>query len=258
LSNIIFDEKKYAVSLLENGFKKPMSFYDLMVLAKYYRYKGFGTRKVKQKLEDFCYEFYPEYNPVIYGKKINDVAKISKRKELATDIVVRITQQEIDNIRSINNYKYEKVLFVALAVCKYRRIASGKVDGKYYNNVKLSYILNLAKLHIKRADAIKMEHELYLAGMIEPILAKYSTGGDDFEILYADEDSDTWVEIVDFDDLIGYYPPYCQICGKNIERGYKRYLCDDHMTEKRKETLRLSQRKSRSRINSLDLGMSTV
>ena len=52
--NKVYDELKYAESLIKNGFSKYMSRFDLSILAKYYKYLGNSQPAIKKQLILFC------------------------------------------------------------------------------------------------------------------------------------------------------------------------------------------------------------
>jgi hypothetical protein len=45
---MIFNEYEYAEKLLVNGFKNNIDWRDLLILAKYYRYKGLKKSQIKK------------------------------------------------------------------------------------------------------------------------------------------------------------------------------------------------------------------
>ena len=138
-SMIIFCEKKHAEWMLENGFHNFMSSQDLSILARYLKYIGKNKTQIKSDLIDFCKRYNPEFNEVIYDKKIRWVIGTCDKYKLRITMSIKVTEKELETIKSVKNYKYEKILFVMLVIAMYFkhnriRIQNDKVkdNDKYF------------------------------------------------------------------------------------------------------------------------------
>lgn len=98
--------------------------------------------RILKYITDNCSHIYEES---IYSD-IEGCIKNAKRHSLATIDEVCITKSELDIIRSLNNIRQEKAIFVILAVTKYFDV----LTNKDYNAVFLtnSEICNLARITI--------------------------------------------------------------------------------------------------------------
>jgi hypothetical protein len=220
----VFDEQKYALSLLEHGFSKRMSGTDLLILAKYYRSLGKSEKEVEESIMSFCETFEPEYNETIYYEKINRIVRSSRNKNLRISESVPITQFEIDEIRGIKKYRYEKVMFVMLVLGKYYRITNKGSNSKYYfvadqPNTILSYA------HASQKKGENIFCELNTLGFID-----YINRTDCYFIKFTTvEDTTPVVTVVDnMNDILSFYPAVCEDCGKVIKKnGNNHFWCSE-------------------------------
>lgn len=250
--SIIFDEHKYALKLLDNGFSKFMKYNDLFILAKYYRFMGFKTTQVRRYLQDFCEKFYPDYNDVIFGNKLDFATKKSEKFELRIPSEVFITLSEMEKIRSVKNYRLEKILFVMLMISRNNKIFRGNISEFYFVNENMSTIFALAKVYSTKKERNEIKHELYKLGFIEaiPANAKFdSNGKDNFRLFYADDKSEVDFTITDLDNMVLFYKPVCEVCGKEIEKKNNRHkMCSDCWKEKHRILNMENMRKSRKDV----------
>ena len=255
----IFDELVYAEKLLSNGFIKLMSYNDLLILSKFYFFKTLDEEQVRKKLNAFCYKYNPEYNEVIFGNTIDKAIRNGKKGNLWIPKNVVITKDEIQRIKQINNYRYEKILFALLVCAKFQKQKSNN-DGKkniagmasrYFANQTMGSVLSLAKVHanrkeqaIIRADIYKLRYTLSLR--------KNKLGG--FEILYADTNynaDNIFAEITSRDDIIDFYPPYliCLGCGKEIDKvGNNKKYCQQCWQKTKNERNKRHMQKTRQQV----------
>jgi predicted RNA-binding Zn-ribbon protein involved in translation (DUF1610 family) len=242
---MIFNEYEYAESLLAKGFKDIIKWSDLIILSKYYRFKGYKKSQIKKNIVEFYKKYYPDYNEVIMGEKIDNAIRKSEKQSLHIDIDVYITENEIKNIRSIKHYKYEKILFVMLVIARRNKILYKSTSPRYYTNQRFSNILQIAKVYVNKNERNKIKHDLHKLGMITaPEMNRMSeyNKNEMQELLYADENSEHIVIVNDFNNIVSFYPQICTNCGKTITPKNKKKidLCDDCYSEKRAETKRKS------------------
>jgi hypothetical protein len=213
---LIFDEYKYAVKLLNHGFEKFMSNIDLTILAKYFRYIGKNEDQILVDLNNFCTKFNPDFNNVISDSNIKNAIKRSKKRLLIIPDPIPITQKEIDTIKVLKDFRSEKVLFVLLVVSKHFKINLGWHD--YIANIKRTEICTRAKIHAPKIekDAIftKIDRDY---GLVDAQVFSRTRGVDLF-IKFVDEEGEPIFFVDDLDNIIDFYPHYCSICGKQIER----------------------------------------
>jgi hypothetical protein len=166
----------------------------------------------------------------------------SKRNKLRIPVNILITKNEIEIIKGLKNYRYEKILFTMLVLAKYFKFTNTSVEkkkshseniNKYFLNKKFNSILKYAHTSQKKNENIK--HYL-----IENKLIEQTYNGKAFKILFTDMNdcSEEVICITDIDNLIDFYPPYCEDCGKILEKKYKHNKCLSCYQEYRKNIIR--------------------
>jgi hypothetical protein len=241
----ILNELEYAKNLLEHGFSKYMSTRDLLILAKYYRYLGKGDQDVEHELIRFCQIHEPGFNEIIFADRILFVVNKSSKLSLRLPVSVPITENEINAIRSVGNYRFEKVLFTMLVLGKYYRLsnpnAKDTLAKAYYVNDNINTILKLAHTSQKKDENIL--HSLYNLGLID-----YNKKLGTYVVKFANSSDTSGVvaTVTDLKRLLEFYPLYCTACGKNMERtGRNQKLCGDCWKERQKILWKESKRKAR-------------
>jgi hypothetical protein len=218
---MIFDEELYAIDLLKNGFKGILKWHDQLILAMYFRTLGFKPRQIKNKIIDFIIKNDAPYNEVLNGNSLDDAIKKSKDQKLKKAEPVFITKNEIEKIKTLNNYDLEKILFIMLVISRHRKNNSKSVYSEYYLSLKFVTILRQSKLYLTRKESDAIKFKLGELGFIEPCETywkKRTKVVDNFKLLYADENSEPEIIIKDLNKAIDYYPFLCQCCHKQIIR----------------------------------------
>jgi hypothetical protein len=244
---IIFCEKKHAEYMLENGFHNFMSSQDLSILARYLKYIGKNKPQIRIDLIEFCTKYNPEFNEVIYDKKIRWVINTCDKYKLRIAMDIMITENEWNIINDVKNYKYEKILFVMLAIAKYfkyNRIRihqdKVKVNDNFYVNAKFTDILKQAKVNVSKLERNQIMFELNKTGLIEATL----NGA--YKINFINENSGSAILINDVDNIINYFPIHCIQCGVRMDKkSYKHDMCSDCYKEYRLEKVKGHMRKYR-------------
>ena len=234
---IIFNEYKFAQEMLNRGFKKNMSSAELIVLAKYFRYIGKNEDQITDDLNIFCAKHFDGFNPIISCNKIKHVVQNSKKYPLVIPKPVPITQNEIDIIKGLNDYKSEKVIFILLVIAKHLKLNVGITD--YYANVKRTEMFTMAKVHTTKDEKNNIINNLdQQTGLIDTQLFG-GRSSCSFLITFVDEDGDAIFYVDEFDNIIGFYPHYCSECGKEINKKWSNHeFCNECRTYKNKEIKR--------------------
>lgn len=237
---LILNEQKHALHLLEYGFSGLLNFQDIKILAKHFRNMGLPPRKIRENIVEFYIKFDPGYNEVILGDKIDRAIKNSKDEIFKIPFDIYITKKEIENISRANNYKYEKVLFVALVICRYNRLLYGKEDIKYSLGIKFSVLLKLAKVYVNKQDKNALKNSLSESGFVlfeEPLPRQNIISNDFMRLNYFDEHSEKEIWVTDFDNIVNFYPFYCKVCGKQTEKKiHNQEMCDSCAKEKNRNS----------------------
>ena len=237
---IIFDEKEYALKILKSGFKDFMSFRDLLILAKYWRYEGRSSYQVRKDMIDFCRKYNPSFNNIMFRDRMDKILRYSKKSKLRTWEDILVFQQEIDAIRSIKDYKSEKTLFCMLVVSK---IFRSKNSNKFYVNASFGKMLTLAKVNGSKQDRMALLKKLNDSGLIRTTL------GGSFEIMFAIVDGKTVATTVEnIEKVLTFYPVYCSECGERLKKKLPKHtFCKECYKEYRKNEVRKNVEKHRSK-----------
>jgi len=210
----ILNELAHAEKLLKNGFSKFMSLVDLMVLAKYFRYLNKSNAEIEQELFKFCRTFAGEFSEIIFSDQIEKAIRYSKRYDLRIPVDVPITSKEVEAIKRLHNYRYEKIIFTMLVLGKYFKLTNSKNHTKeYYISESISTIYRLAHTSQKKDENIF--HILYKSGFIDYIL---KTGSFILKFTNTDDDSPMEIVVTDISNITLFYPPYCKVCGEPLTK----------------------------------------
>ena len=245
--NIIFDEFEEAQKILKEGFKNgKVSIHEASLIAKYYFLMGLTPSKIKKELISFCKLHSQNFNEIVYRDLICKALNNSSKYGLKTnDIKINVTENEINIIKSLPHI-YGKILFVMLILAKNDKYNNQnkniKYTEKFYCHSDFLRIMRIAKVYLNPIDTIKAKHFLDAEkGYISATEMNYAN----WEVLIIDEDSNTSIIIENINNIIKYFPLFCGVCKKNIEKENKskKYdMCKDCYKEdlrKRKtETMR--------------------
>lgn len=230
---IVFYEKEHVEAILNGSRRnKALNFFDLSRMASYFRYEiGKSREQAKTDIIEFCKENNSNFNYVRAMKTIKNVMSWSDKHKLRTVEDIVVTKSEMSAIlEAFDDYKYQKILFWMLVVAKhfhkkdhYLEHRPSAKDEIYYYNFGLAQAFRLAKVHVSKKKRFEMLYNLQQSGMIK------TTHRASFEILFVDEESEPEIIVDNLDDIISFFPYYCDSCGKKYERrSYsKNRLCDE-------------------------------
>jgi hypothetical protein len=247
---LIFDEKSEAENLLSNGFSSFMSYKDLCILAKYFKYIGKNEAQIRRSLIGFCVKYNPEFNEILSRERINKAIINSKKYGIKLPININITESELLTIKNSGDHKRQKILFIALAIAKYMKYNNTRYvpknssiyDDNFYANISLTDILKMAKVNIGKAERVKIFSEFHDLGLISSTYVGYP------RILFVDENSPVKIIITDMKNCIDFCPLYCDICGEIIKNVSKKHnLCEKCYEERRRESIRNNVRNYRNK-----------
>lgn len=134
------------------------------------------------------------------------------------------TKKEVESIRKIKNFGYQKLLFTMLIVAKRIKFSENKRHSEF-----LGYHLNKQMVHnisvdlnmkISLAKTTSLMREFFLLGMIEP------SGGQNVKLLYAEDNSQPLIEVDGknmkiYDCYVSYLGGdilFCEDCEKEMKR----------------------------------------
>lgn len=242
-----FDERKRAEEILKNGFGQKIEKKDIAILAKVFYEEGLSDKKVKDKIINLCKEKHYGFNEIIYRESILKAIKIAKKYPLKPRKDVLITKKELDIIRCFSQ-SYAKVLFVMLVYAKYDGIRIDK-KGKesFYCNMQINHILGCAKVQMGHFQIWKkMMYEFKTKDLI-----RLSQGTENsFRVNFVDSNGDAEIIVTDMNNIIGYFPCFCENCKKVIkDAGKRQKYCDECRTKINKEKTKNRVNKHRNKCN---------
>lgn len=230
--SVILNEKEQAEKIIEKGEigNKPTS--TLFLLSKYYRQEEkLGEKKTAQKLNEFMEKNYKGYNEALWEDIIEDISKKGKKYLLQEIESINITKAELDNISSIENIKYEKLLFTMLCYAKLYNTLSDINNGWVNTDIKELY--KVARVTVKYRN----NKFLYLNDLEKTGLISFSSKNDNLNIKvnFIDNDSDVVLKINDFRELGYEYQNYigdgkfirCSECERLVKKNGE----NDHSTK---------------------------
>jgi hypothetical protein len=183
-------------------------------------------------LLDFCEKFTPNFNEILSRKKIEDAIKTSDEYGLRLPIDIIVTDAELDIINNCGDYKRQKILFVMLVIAKYFKYndtrLTPKEDNKYndefYVNDTFINILKIAKVNVSKIERRDIIYDLQQSELISTIKTKKDVS---FKINFISENSNASIIVKDMNNIINFYPFYCEKCGNIVKNKSKMHnLCD--------------------------------
>lgn len=235
---IVLDELTRAKKILESGLSKFMSGKEIRILINYFRYIGVEEESLYGEVIKFLNEKQKDFVEAIHQEFIYKLIKNSKKYPLKIPVDVSITQNEINRIKTIKNYRLEKLLFTCLVLAKYQHLTNINKDNTlekndYYNlYIKKTMILVFAKISKKPGE--NLFYDLKNLGFIKS--NPRSLDGSVILFFNKDDSSDSVVLVNDINNIWSFYPPYCEICGNEIKKTGKNHkMCDECWIQHRLE-----------------------
>jgi len=239
---MIFNELEYAENLLEKGFKDFISWEDLCILSRYFRYKGQKRSEIKKSIVKF-YKLFSYYNEQIVGGKIDNAIKKSEKSPLRISTSATITESEVQRIRALKNYKLEKICFVMIVLSRANKIAYNSSSSRYYLSMNLSEVLEMANVRATKNERKELKYILSNGSMIRaPEVNRMApfNSREMHEMIFIDESSGSGITVTDLNDISSFYPQVCIQCGQEMPDRKKRFreICDKCYEKKRDARIR--------------------
>lgn len=257
---MIFNEYEFALDLLQHGFTRFMSLNNLSILAKYYKYLGKSKKQIEKELLNYCEKWNPGFNSIVNRWSIDISIKNSREYNLRFPIEINITEKELEIIKNVNNYKYEKILFVLLVCAKNEKYNKVKINKKIENNdffVNISFldILKLAKVHISKEERNKILFELNNLELIK------TTCYGSFKINYINENSNIILNVLSNTNMVEEYKNIkgditikCIVCGNDCKINSNRQrMCKNCADQKERERVKERVKNHRSKNNNVTI-----
>lgn len=223
------------MTLLDDNKKHQIQQRNLNYLAKFYSEEGYTTREINVSLRSWILKQDPNFDLVDNIIMLRRAISFEKKYSLRKTIPIAITQHELNEIKKLDNYDYQKIAFTMLVVSIFFKFNISRKKPNVepssfgvYCNANFKDICCLAQVRLTKKQMNECKHTLYLAGLIEPILG--SKNPNSLRINYYDEDQSNPVFIVeDYRNVVAYYQQYC---GEKIIR----CIHCDMMMERRSST----------------------
>lgn len=195
----------------------------LRILTKKYFDDGMDREQIIEKLHRFMNENYVGYKQTkwqsILEQMIKSVSKYESFKLFNVESVY-ITKSEWDRILELDNEILEKIAYIMLVYQKINIIKNPKSNG-WINNY-ISDIFREAKVGYTGDEQKKLLYKLYEQ---EYILMKNTCDGDSIKINYFNNESEQFINIDNFQNVISYYYEYknnevwkeCECCKKRFK-----------------------------------------
>ena len=122
---IIFNEKKYAEKLLQDGYiRKNKKLKDIFILAKFFKYKGLSQLQACKEILRFIKQFdntiYTELKIGLKKRSISTVKNAySNNYTLRQEIIVDISKAELESIGQLKTTGEKQILFILLVMSKF-------------------------------------------------------------------------------------------------------------------------------------------
>jgi hypothetical protein len=188
---IIFDEKKYALDMLQNGFKNERdTFHDLMILSKYLYHIGKDRTQVKSDIFEFCTVNICDFNKYLFAKDINRIVAQASNSKLRTDSKVDIYDSDIQTLETLDDEKQKRVFFVLLVL--YR------LYGKPFE-IGLNELFKMANTNLNSKSKYEILNLFHKKGLIDVSVDMR------YKVLVEEPSGELALSITDFDNMILYY-----------------------------------------------------
>lgn|GEM_PF-3713804 len=239
---------EYGKNIFENGFEK-FSYWDVFALAQYLYWElEYKERRIIKYLINFSEKYDKNFNLVLSRKAIQSAMKSAIKIKPQSDVDVVITQYEIEKIKTVKNYKFQKLLFAMIVSAKRE-----KFDTIYPKNKKtfLGYSISHKNTHkFCRELQIKVSiknvpmllHQFVLLGLLD------ASRNQKAKIMFANDNSKPAVKVLANDNPIEKYISenggeiiYCEKCGLPTPKTSNRQkFCKDCQKIIRKEKVRVN------------------
>lgn len=236
IDKFTYKERDYADAILNSGFMTKYMSYEMTLLCKLWREMGLPKRETRQNLVLFCQLYHPEYDEMVYHKKIDSVVNkvYNKKLKLAQVDSVPIYKHEFEFISALDQpHPYKRLLFAFLVLKKIHskiwEINSGekKLSGLFSGDDKqYRTVSEMAHLNGGKSENINyMIYDLAQDNLVNSLaLARVYLN---FIDTLKEQESEEIIRVSDFEHVWMYYDylsgynragrvVICQECNKPI------------------------------------------
>jgi hypothetical protein len=248
---LIFDELSEAKKILKNKDLEYFKISTLTILAKYFKYIGKSWKETEEELIKYCSSQNTIKFEVYDLEVISAIIKNAKKYLLRVPTMCCITEKELQEIETLNNFKTERVFFVMICLAKYFMETNTAIKPKIYENPKLIFWRGTSEL-FKEArysnnffDRNILIGDIQDKGYIETIPNEKRTKNSIVINTFYPE-SNPVIYFKNPDKIYKLYKAYkddklnrCEICSVSIIKNSNRQtMCEACSEEKRREQTR--------------------
>lgn len=145
---IVLNEVKQAEEIINTGEigNKPSA--TLFLLAKYCRkYLNYSSKDTVKYLDKFMSKYYINYNSVLWEDIIENISKSANKYPIREISEIGITQSELNNIKLLDNIKYEKLVFTLLCYTKLHNLVNE--NNNNWSNCKIPELFKISRVNVK-------------------------------------------------------------------------------------------------------------
>ena len=145
---IVLNEVKQAEEIINTGEigNKPSA--TLFLLAKYCRkYLNYSSKDTVKYLDKFMSKYYINYNSVLWEDIVENISKSANKYPIREISEIGITQSELNNIKLLNNIKYEKLIFTLLCYTKLHNLVNE--NNNNWSNCKIPELFKISRVNVK-------------------------------------------------------------------------------------------------------------
>lgn len=231
---IVANEKRLAEECLEKGIpgKKPLATLD--IVAKYLHwYQGLNGNQLAKALSDLVFRHRLELSgsKSYWMKKIEELVKNAGKRRLYEIDGVWITESELRTITALEDKVLERLAFTMLCVAKLNMEKCPDNGG--WVNLGSNELFKLANIYDKELQRAGRISALYEKGYIR---LPDDIGKENYQVVFADDESEKRLFVSDFRDLGFAYRQYkgekfircakCQRLVMDNANGTKKYCGD--------------------------------
>lgn len=225
-----FDEEKDVEDIIVNGFpNRSIDYSKMYLIAKYFRQKfNYGEVRLERELLRFCKTHDPNFNPIIEAGAIRKWITSAMNYGLRKITSISISPREIVFLKSIENEKDRKLLFITLVMSKTLKNSTIRKDKSKiktspnyyirYNNfsdiIRLSKINNLSETDLADVYNKYKEHFIF-----------YNAEREVIQVCYIDKNPENSISIDNLDMILDYYELFfgkntgiCTLCNKTFSK----------------------------------------
>lgn len=212
--SIVLNEYEWAERAIKDRVLGKKPYETLSRVAKYYTYKKYNRRDVRNLLGEFILQCEPSASIVAWSDTIERAVKSANKYPLVMIDGINITAPEMEKISSLPGRPIRRLAFTLLCVAKYMRSVSENTN--YWVTTPDNEIMKMANI----STSIKRQSSMF--GQLKDFgLIRFSKQIDNLsvQVLFA-EDGDVVMRVSDFRNLGYQYmkhhgEPYfeCTNCG---------------------------------------------